>query len=605
MVQLVDDLFRMRMLMAGVYLALGTSSNYCFSIFTDHLRNKYGYSQSDITTIGTVGDFVSNFGFHAGVLFDYVGPTVLLPVGGLFGCLGFVLFGMTFDGKISNSSVALFALYQGITSLGLPMMDVSSVMSLMLQIPLERGYVVIIVKTFSGLGTAVLVAYFNGWFKAANSEQPEENNYSGYAYFVGGQILLCSLIGACFTRLPMYFPCSWRKKRLSSEEAAEREKTLDLYMSQHAPTRRLRTGFAIVIATLIFSTTQSITTAYVNTSRAGYLAISIVAVLLMASFSVIAMPFQFLGRYTPVCPTHMEGIGIGKTTTEPMHERTDETASESAVAGGNNLGANGVAVPAPQYSGSFWSHLLTVELWAVWLACFGAFGTASVMQMNAAQIYRSMNNGKFDTRTLTLYVAIISVGSAVGRMAVGYLDMKLFALQCEGKTKILTTIALPIGPLLLVAACLFFAVLPGSALLPPFLLGAMGNGVGWGMSVIALRIMYSEDIGKHYNFCFTSGAIASIGLNRFMFGEMYDAEARRRGEFPSCNHPSCVRSQMFILLFVDVVATLAAAFVHWRFSRFTRAKPDVRETPDTFQHGNDMIGMGSGDQATEEDHLHS
>ncbi|PWU83631.1 hypothetical protein C4B63_301g1 [Trypanosoma cruzi] len=99
------------------------------------------------------------------------------------------------------------------------------------------------------------MAYFNGWFKAANSEQPEENNYSGYAYFVGGQILLCSLIGACFTRLPMYFPCSWRKKRLSSEEAPEREKTLDLYMSQHAPTRRLRTGFAIVVATLIFSTT--------------------------------------------------------------------------------------------------------------------------------------------------------------------------------------------------------------------------------------------------------------------------------------------------------------------------------------------------------------
>ncbi|EKG00519.1 hypothetical protein TCSYLVIO_008530, partial [Trypanosoma cruzi] len=440
----------MRMLMAGVYLALGISSMYGFSIFTDHLRNKYGYSQSDITTISTVGICVSYCGFHAGVLFDYVGPTVLLPLGGLFGCLGFVLFGMTFDGTITTSSVALFALYQGITSLGLPMMDVSCVMSLMLQFPLERGYVVLIMKTFNGLGTAVLMAYFNGWFKAADADRAENNNYSGYAYFVGGQILLCSLIGACFTRLPTYFPCSWTKKRLSSEEAAEREKTLDLYMSQHAPTRRLRIGFAIVVATLIFSTTQSITTAYVNTSRAGYLAISIVAVLLMASFSVIAMPFQFLGRYTPVCPTHMEGIG--KATTGLEHERKGETTSEGAVADGNNLGANGVAVPAPQYSGSFWSHLLTVDLWALWLACFGMWGTGLVMQMNAAQIYRSKNNGKFDTRTLTLYVTIMSVGSAVGRMAMGYLDMKLSALQRAGKTRTLTTIAIPIGPLLLVVA---------------------------------------------------------------------------------------------------------------------------------------------------------
>ncbi|EKF33026.1 hypothetical protein MOQ_003113, partial [Trypanosoma cruzi marinkellei] len=153
MVQLVDDLFRMRMLIAGIYLGLGISSLYGFSIFTDHLRHKYGYSQSDITTISTVGICVAFCGFHAGVLYDYVGPTVLLPLGGLFGCLGFFLFGMTFDGTITTSSVARFALYQGITCLGLPAMDVSSIMSLMLQFPLERGYVVLIMKTFNGLGT--------------------------------------------------------------------------------------------------------------------------------------------------------------------------------------------------------------------------------------------------------------------------------------------------------------------------------------------------------------------------------------------------------------------------------------------------------------------
>ncbi|RNC40983.1 hypothetical protein TcCL_NonESM09492, partial [Trypanosoma cruzi] len=103
----------------------------------------------------------------------------------------------------------------------------------------------------------------------------------------------------------------------------------------------------------------------------------------------------------------------------------------------------------------------------------------------------------------------------------------------------------------------------------------------------------------------TSGAVATIALNRFMFGEMYDAEARRRGEFPSCNRPRCVRNQMFILLVVNVVATLAAALVHWRFSRFTRARLDERETPDSLQDGKDMIGMGSSEPIAEEDHLQS
>ncbi|RNF05864.1 uncharacterized protein Tco025E_07720 [Trypanosoma conorhini] len=242
MVRQVDDLCRMRMLMAGVYVGLGISSTYGFSIFTNHLKTKYGYSQSEITTISTVGTCLNYFSFQAGMLFDFVGPVASFPIGGLLGGLGFLLFGLTFDGRIP-SSVGLFALYQGITHLGLPAMDVSAVMTLMVQFPLDRGYMVMIMKVFNGLGTAVLMAYFNGWFRAADSEDPEKDNYSGYAYFVGAQILLCALVGAYFTRLPMYFPCAWRKSRLSSEEIAEREKTLDLYMAQRAPPRRLKIGF--------------------------------------------------------------------------------------------------------------------------------------------------------------------------------------------------------------------------------------------------------------------------------------------------------------------------------------------------------------------------
>ncbi|RNF21708.1 uncharacterized protein Tco025E_03489, partial [Trypanosoma conorhini] len=365
-------------------------------------------------------------------------------------------------------------------------------------------------------------------------------------------------------------PCAWRKSRLSSEEIAEREKTLELYMAQRAPSRRLKIGFALVIGMLIFSTVQSIATAYVKTSHAGYLAISIVALLLMASFTAMAMPFRFLGRYTPVRATHMEGIG--EAATEPLPQRLGEDASAGPEAEGNGHPPKQPPIPAPQYQGSFWAHLLSIDLWAMWLACFGMWGTGTVMQMNAAQIYRSKNNGGFDTRTLTLYVAIMSVGSAVGRISTGCLDMKLAAWNRAGKSQMLTTIALPIGPLLMVLAYLFFAVLPSGALILPFLLGAIGNGVGWGVGALAMRMMYAEDIGKHYNFCFSSGAVSTVVLNRFMFGEMYDAEGRKRGEFPSCNAPSCVQKQMFILIAVNVVATFAAVAVHWRFSRFTQSK---------------------------------
>ncbi|RNE96082.1 pyruvate transporter 0 [Trypanosoma rangeli] len=568
MVLQVDDLFRMRMLMAGVYIGLGVSSTYGFSIFTDHLKTKYGYSQSEVTTISTVGTCLNYFSFQAGLMFDYVGPTVVLPFAGVLGGLGFLMFGLTFDGTVKTSSVGLFSLYQGITHLGLPAMDVSAVMTLMLQFPLDRGYVVLVMKVFNGLGTAVLMAYFNGWFRAADSRRSEDNNYSGYAYFVAAQTLLCALVGACFTRLPMYYPSAWRKKRLSAEELAEREKTLDLYMSQHAPSRRLHIGFGLVIALLIFSAAQSIVTAYVQTSYAGYVAISIVALLLMASFSLMAMPFQFLGRYNPLRSTHMAGIG------ESGAELAGEAVNGDSEEEDDKNCTNEVVSQAPQYDGSFWAHLLTIDLWAMWLTCFAVWGTGTVMQMNATQIYRSKNYGDFDTRTVTLYVAIMSVGSAIGRISIGLFDIRLGALRNMGKTNMLTTFAIPIGPVLMAVAFLLFAVLPGSALLLPFLLASIGNGIGWAVAVIGVRMMFARDIGKHYNFMYTSGAAATIALNRFMFGEMYDAEGRKRGDSTSCNEPGCVRNQMIILMAVNVIAIVSAVLVHWRFARFTRAKLD-------------------------------
>ncbi|KAH9599058.1 Nodulin-like [Trypanosoma melophagium] len=535
MVHIVDDLCRMRMLMAGVYVGVAISSTYGFSLFTDHLREKYGMSQSDITTISTVGNCVGYCSFLAGMLFDYAGPMVVFPLAGFLGFLGFLLFGLTFDDKIANPTVIHFSIFNAILYLGCPAMDVATVMPLMMQFPMDRGYVVLIQKTFSGLGTSVLMAYFNGWFKSANSDNIKDNNYSGYAYFVGAQILLCTLVGTYFVRLPVYYPCAWRKKRLTAEEITEREGTLELYMKQRAPSRRLKIGFALVVAVLIFSTTQSITTAYVKTSHSGYLAISVVAVLLMASFTAMALPFQFLGRYTPVRPTHMEVIGDTPNTPHDGVMNGDVCdANESPNAKGEE---KPVLKPAPQYTGSFWANLLTVDLWAMWIACFGMWGTGTVMQMNAAQIYMSKNSGEKDTPTLTLYITIMAVGSAVGRMSMGFADLKLAQWQRTGKSEMLMTFALPLGSLCLFVAYLFFALLPQQALILPFFLGAFGNGAGWGVGVLAARMMYAKDIGKHYNFLFSSGIVSTIALNRFMFGEMYDAQGRRRGEFPLLQCP--------------------------------------------------------------------
>lgn len=643
----INELYRFRMLMAGVYVGIGISSTYGFSLFTNYMRDKYDFNQADITTISTVGNCCGYLVFFAGILFDYAGPKVLFPIAGFLGFLGFLLFGLAFDDKITASSkqVAMiqFCIFNAILYFGCPAMDAATLMPLMVNFPLERGYMVIIQKTFSGLGTSVLMVYFNGWF--VNTKNTLESNYSAYAYFVGCQILFCSLLGCYFVDLAPYYPCQYRKRRLTEAQKAERQNILTVYVSQHAPLRRLYIGCAVVAANLVFLTVNSIVTGYVKTEKNGYIASSVVAVVLLACFAIMALPIQALGRYPVIQRTHPDFPGLGYTEEEEdkLADIDALAAAEADVAAekvrdsvngepypeegqilgegdasGSNSPAESKAVAAaaaaagtpehdddqrggmaqvgdtelvekapappvknaigdPQYTGNFWRNLLTVDIWLFWLCFFGMWGTGTVMNMNAAQMYRSINNGVYDQSRLTLYVALIGVGSAIGRVVSGVLDMYLTVRKQSGKNEVLTTTFLPLCSILLFLAYLLFAVIPADGLILPFLLGSIGTGMGWGLGALCVRIVYARDIGKHYNFMYSSGFICTIALNRFMFGNMYDNEAKKLGTAPSCNQRSCVRNQMFILMAVNALSTAAAILVHIRYSRFVtreRAKQE-------------------------------
>ncbi|AYU80652.1 hypothetical protein, conserved [Leishmania donovani] len=648
----VDELYRSRMLMAGVYVGLAISSTYGFSIFTEHLRSKYSFNQADITTISTVGNCCGYLVFFAGMLFDFAGPKVLFPIAGFLGFLGFLFFGLAFDDIITSKSKEMaliqFCIFNAILYFGCPAMDVATLMPLMVNFPLERGYMVIIQKTFSGLGTSVLMAYFNGWF--LNLGAKHESNYSGYAYFVGAQMFFCALLGCYFIDLAPYTPCQFRRNRLTEEQAAERKATLAVYGKQHASARRLYIGCFMVGANLIFLAISSIVTGYVPTKKSGYLVISVIAVFLLALFSLMALPIQFLGRYPVIKKRHPDFPSLGYSDDVPEEAEAvreakfadvdemeaaadagDAAQQRSSVSrepttvqnptdgqrvggagsanaadvhamalkGGGEI-ANGMqtyeedeaasprmsdtvereegAAPAPQtnvagdpqYYQSFWRNLLTIDLWLFWVSFFGMWGTGTVMQMNAAQIYRSKNFGVYDQSRLSLYVALIGVGSAIGRIVSGILDMWLIRRKATSTNEILTTTFLPVGAVLLFASYLFFAVIPAEGLVLPFLLGSIGTGMGWGLGALSVRIVYANDIGKHYNFMFSSGFVSTIALNRFMFGGMFDKEASRLGTAPNCNQPSCVRNQMLILMAVNAMSTIAAVLVHLRFRRFVR-----------------------------------
>lgn len=594
---IINELYRFRMLVIGIYIGIAVSSTYAFSLFTELMKRKYGFSQRDITTISTVGNCFGYLSFFAGMLFDYAGPKAVLLVAGFLGFFGYLLVGLAFDDVIADqgsnmANVVIFSVFNAILYLGCASLDVATVMPLMLNFPLDRGFIVIIQKTFAGLGTSVIATYFTGFFRNMQADESpgsytDATLYSNYIYFVASQTFLCALLGMIFIDLPPYFMCQYRAARVSYEEKSARAMTLSSYMSQQAPRRRLYIGCGLVGVCLTYLTLTSIVTAYnvPPTEKSVFTGIAIGVIFLLALFALMALPLQFLGRYVPVVRVHerFKELGYAKehnldncaVEPESVYEEAGEGAleprkPENEAVVGTAKADDKSSVGDPQYQGSFWSHLLTVDLWLLWISFFGLWGTGTVMQMNAAQVYRSKNYGVFDGSRNSLNVALIGVGSATGRMFSGVVDLKLSEWRKEGRTQMLTTTFLPVGAVLLFAAYLLFAVIPVEAIILPFLLGSMGTGMGWGLGVLTIRILYSEDIGKHYNSMFTAGFVCTIALNRFMFGEMYDYRARQQGTSPHCNQPSCVRDQMLILMAVNAVSAVSCVLVHLRYARFVR-----------------------------------
>ncbi|KAH9599022.1 Nodulin-like [Trypanosoma melophagium] len=159
----INDRRRFVMLVAGIFTATGISAHYCFALISDYLKNRYHFGQADLTIISTVGTSAGAFSFPAGVVFDYLGPSAALGIPCVIGASGFLLMGLTFSSYIEGT-VVLFSIFYGIIYFGASSMDTGSLMTNMLNFPRDRGAVVVLQKTFNGLGSSIMTVWFISFF---------------------------------------------------------------------------------------------------------------------------------------------------------------------------------------------------------------------------------------------------------------------------------------------------------------------------------------------------------------------------------------------------------------------------------------------------------
>ena len=151
-------------LFAGVCAATVVGCVYVFfGVLSDPIKHDFHMSQEDMGVVTAVAFSLAQFNMLGGALFDRWGPRVtnVLALGLVsVGQLGLALI---LGGYIAGSTASITVAYS-IACFGGGFIDIGTLMPNLFAFPLNRSDVVIIQKTFMGLGTSVFSIIFAAAF---------------------------------------------------------------------------------------------------------------------------------------------------------------------------------------------------------------------------------------------------------------------------------------------------------------------------------------------------------------------------------------------------------------------------------------------------------
>ena len=142
---------------------------YAFSLYTHTLKDRFGYSQGDVDTIGSLGNVGGSVGIHIGFFFAAFGPRKTLVAATALSLLGWLPLwaalspALTPDtGAVPYWSLCLLAVLQGqAQNTG----DLAAVATVVANFPEHRGRAVGLAKAMVGLSGAMASSVYVAFFK--------------------------------------------------------------------------------------------------------------------------------------------------------------------------------------------------------------------------------------------------------------------------------------------------------------------------------------------------------------------------------------------------------------------------------------------------------
>ncbi|KAH9599704.1 Major facilitator superfamily [Trypanosoma melophagium] len=511
-----------------------------------------------------------------GAIYDYFGPLPVYVLACLFFFIGALLMALSFDDRIQGTTVR-FCVYNAFLSLGSQLFDLATVVTLLSIFPSNRGAVVAILKTLFGLGSAIIGAFYLGFFRG---------NPSNFFYFLIALVFCVGFLVLAIVRLPLYHLTGYEQKHLSDEEKERRLVKRAVYLRQKAPLWRFFFGLIIIIVLIVFLPLQSLLLYFLKLGRPYYIAFAISTAVITLLLPLMAIPCHFLDRrygddeteqqeeqhngdknkveeeidqdkYTEVEANRLE-CGL---TTEMENDSSNQLSKTVTVV------ETDVDYIAPQYQTTFMQSVCTLKLWAIFWTFFCGVGSEFVIIFNARFILAALSGEFVEDSMGTLLTVINGVGSAVGRLLMSYFE--IWTQKRKAEDRIPITISLFIPTVMVIVAMVLFLVLPSKVALLPFAIAAVGNGFCAAVSILVVRTIYAKDPAKHYNFAFNALWTSAVLLNRLLYGEWFAHEAEKQGS-QLCYGRRCVLMPLLVMIALNVTGLGTAAYVHICYYRFSR-----------------------------------
>ncbi|CBH17562.1 hypothetical protein, conserved [Trypanosoma brucei gambiense DAL972] len=610
----------------SILICLNNGACFCFGIFTPFMKGgAFMFNQSQVNVLSTIGVIFSYFSLPTGFLYDAKGPKVTLMVGtvlNVVGWLGMMLIFLKPEDPLMGTSLWVMSLFYAISQFSASFYETGSLLTNLDAFICYQGRVILVQKTFMGLGSSLIVQIYIAFF---------EIHFDGiwpFFLFLVLYSFTVGVLGTLFVRLPtektQCLGLSIPDKGVVASGGGESS----LF---NVP---FNVGTGILFVAIMYTFIVTMVENYREISVSDRHIIGITTIILCVSFlfMILATPSYSnnVGGYhsrsansswsshlvdemtTTVpgqnncnsqrAPTEAvdnetarrcdvnapdaEGIGRGRGVSKDDTNGLNEREPTEPQNGDNLLNPNEEGRRAAERSNhertvnnsevvaelqgiklngdSLLTNILRREMWVMWYSCLAAWSSATLVSTNSTQIYKALNFDNYSSTVNVAYVSIYGVASAVGRVIVGSIHPMLVS------RKIPISIFLCGAPVLNIIGLPLFIFIPKSALFLPFFIIGLATGVSWGSTILVIKSLFAPtSCGKHYAVLFTAGIVSPIIFNVGLFGPIYDHYSKKQGlwDVRECVGTVCVWIPLVVCAIVNVLALPLAVYFFLRIKK--------------------------------------